>query len=59
VLLWVASNYGPLLDAPNCPPLLATSTTGSTTPTSSAGVREAPRFIVISFLLGAVLSQVL
>ncbi|KIM43068.1 glycoside hydrolase family 37 protein [Hebeloma cylindrosporum] len=57
VLLWVASNYGSVLDAPNCPPLLAASTTGGTT--HSAAARQAPRFIGISFLLGAVLSQVL
>ena len=45
VLLWATANYGNILNAPDCPPLLSSSTS-----TKSASVRVEPASKAIALL---------
>ena len=46
VMLWVAANYGQVLVAPQCPPLIATAT--------SAGLRLSPSSMTVAVLVSLV-----
>ncbi|KAF8955266.1 trehalase [Flammula alnicola] len=73
VLLWVASNYGSVLDTPNCPNLLDTPTVttapsgsgsgsaGSAKPTSDAifGANKPTMFLTLSAIVGFVITHTL
>lgn len=58
VSLWVAANYGHLLVAPQCPPLIASATSSSS---GAAGLRlslpstGATAVVAFAFVIGSVL----
>jgi len=67
VLLWVASNYGPIIDTPNCPDLLETprvitNSTGSggTTKSDARSMHGASKlYIALTAVFGAFIAQLL
>jgi len=63
VLLWVAANYGHLLVAPECPPLVVadTSSTGSNSPSGALPIvgQSVPATVAIAVLTSLVVSALI